>query len=89
MIYIDRIEVVNKLAPHAGISHPGPAGRAVTVFIHPVHLCLGLQDFPFSMPGKLARVFPFLVTLTPPSPVALIPGASSSALETAAETKRL
>lgn len=23
MIYIDRIEVVNKLAPYAGISHPG------------------------------------------------------------------
>lgn len=32
MIYIDRIEVVNKLAPYAGISRPVSTSSAVTVF---------------------------------------------------------
>lgn len=36
MIYIDRIEVVNKLAPYAGISHPVSTSSTVTAFAHPV-----------------------------------------------------
>lgn len=36
MIYIDRIEVVNKLAPYAGISCPVSTSSAVTVFAPPV-----------------------------------------------------
>lgn len=87
MIYIDRIEVVNKLAPYAGISRPGSTSRAVPVLTPPVAALSWFAGLPFSMSGKLPCLFPFLVTLTAPGPVALIPGASSSALEKTAETK--
>lgn len=89
MIYIDRIEVVNKLAPYAGISCSSSIIRAVTVFTHPVTALSWFAELPFSMPGKFRYQFPFLVTFTAPSPVALIPGASSSAPEKIVETKPL
>lgn len=48
MIYIDRIEVVNKLAPYAGISSSVSTSNAVAAFSLR-QLCLGLQHLPLSV----------------------------------------
>lgn len=50
MIYIDRIEVVNKLAPYAGISCPALAGTAGTGFTHPAAALPWPAGLPFSLP---------------------------------------
>ncbi|XP_031410206.1 erlin-1-like [Meleagris gallopavo] len=48
MIYIDRIEVVNKLAPYAGI--PSSVSTSSTVAAFTLRqLCLGLQHLPLSV----------------------------------------
>lgn len=54
MIYIDRIEVVNKLAPYAGISHPASTGRAVAGFTGPVADLSWLAGLPFSRETSLS-----------------------------------
>lgn len=49
MIYIDRIEVVNKLAPYAGISCPVSTSSTLNVFTHPVAALSWFARPPFSV----------------------------------------